>query len=80
MVPTVDILRELQLMEDIVRFRKLLHKLVIIQSTLMKIKILKLRLMAGASLPIVTDICALPGPDGVKTTLPLSFLSSRRSP
>jgi hypothetical protein len=57
-VPTVDILRELQLIDDIVRFGKLLPKLVIVQSTLMKIRIFNLKLVAGASLPIVTGICA----------------------
>jgi hypothetical protein len=57
-VPTVDMLRELQLIDDIVKFRKLLPKLVIVQSTLMKIRIFNLKLMAGASLPIVTAICA----------------------
>ncbi len=57
-VPTVDMLRELQLIDDIVKFRKLLPKLVIVQSTLMNIRIFNLKLVAGASLPIVTAICA----------------------
>ena len=78
-VPIVDMLRELQLMDDTVRFLKLLPKLVIVQSTLVAIKTIRLR-VAGASLPIVTEMCTEPEPDGVKTTLPLTSPSSRGSP